>query len=114
MKTVLIGGMVVALTMLGSVEAATALPVTPARVLAVEGAPSLLLLARHHRHHHHGRWARYRMRREEPPETSTGATMPPGYSSEAMTNPRPLQGGSRTSASGKPTIQWVDPDKPAR
>jgi len=79
-------------------QAARALPrlVEPRPIAAA--APSFVVPIRHHHHHHWRHWSR----RGEPADDDARE--------ETGTSTAPPASGSPTDA-GKPTIQWVDPDR---
>lgn len=116
MKATLIGGMLLALLLLGAGQPASAVPLAPAMAFAGASSP-IVPVRHHHRHHRHWRHGYSRGWDDDSADTYPpgveGQTMPPpGYAdpstAEAARNRRNLGGAAR------PSIRWVDPDRFSR
>jgi hypothetical protein len=119
MKTILVLGLALGAAALAVPERSAAMPLPPA---ASSGpAATLLLPVRHHRHHrqrHHGSRPDFGgdmdYRSSDPDPVGEGQTAAPPYSVDGGAAAAGAPFARPTGPAGKPSIRWVDPDKPAR
>jgi hypothetical protein len=139
MKAVLLAPLAGLMMGAASLAPAAAVPVITA---APEAVAPLLTPVRHHRHHgywhhRHERWSRYAPSDAQPPETNAAETPAPAYTPAPVYPPAPAaaygpEAGSteqppaaarprstpghtaRAPGSASPSIEWVNPDRPAR
>jgi hypothetical protein len=108
MKALLVGGLMLSVTWVGSTEPSGAMPLQLAG--AAETASPLLVPVRHHHHH---RWHRHHgdLREYDASDSDTPA-------GEGQTSPLPAApppAGDRGDHSGtatRPSIRWANPDRP--
>lgn len=114
MKATQIGGLVLAVLLLGGGGPARAVPMAPAATYA-EPLP-LVVPVRHHRHHRYWRHGHSRGWDDDlagtyPPGVE-GQTMPPGYADRSAAISAPDR--RSTGSAARPSIRWVDPDRSGR
>jgi hypothetical protein len=85
----------------------------PNLAMAASAAPSLMMPVRH-RHHHRHHWRHQAWRGEPSKEAAPDAAGSSAMPQTAAPQPSPPPAAAPSSRSEKPTIQWVDPNRPGR